>query len=64
MAITIVGESAEARKQAVCGNCGAVLEYTLADTTVETVRDYGGGSDTYRRLNCPRCGNTITVRFY
>lgn len=61
MAIRIIGEDDKVRRVATCTNCAAVLEYTKADTRVENVRDYGGGSDDYRRLQCPRCHTILTV---
>jgi RNase P subunit RPR2 len=64
MAIKVVGQQhPSAVKRVVCKNCGAELEYTLADTHTETHRDYGGGSDTYRILQCPPCGNKINLGY-
>ena len=48
-------------KRAICRNCGVTLEYTPNDTRLEVVGDYGGGRDTYRRIDCPKCHSVITV---
>lgn len=61
MTVRIVGEAPEAVRKTTCSNCAAVLEFTDADTRKETHHDYGGGSDTYRVLICPRCSNKIHV---
>jgi RNase P subunit RPR2 len=61
MAIKIVGKDKQAVKTTTCKNCASILEYTHADTQREVRRDYGGGSDTYRFLTCPRCGETVNV---
>lgn len=61
MTVRVVGEAPEVTKRATCKNCGAILEYTPSDTTTETHRDYGGGSDTYRILHCPRCSERIIL---
>lgn len=42
-------------KRTTCYHCRSVLEYNYADITPESVRDYGGGSDTYYRIVCPVC---------
>lgn len=64
MAIKVIGEDTTKIKRTTCSNCSAILEYTLADTTIQTERDYTGCADTYRRLKCPRCNNKITVSMY
>ena len=46
MAVTVIGEDADKKKRTTCLNCAAILEYALADTRTETVKDYGGGSET------------------
>jgi RNase P subunit RPR2 len=48
-------------KQCVCKNCGATLEYTPQDILRRTVRDYGGGSDTYNYISCPNCNKEVTI---
>jgi hypothetical protein len=64
MAVTVIGEDADRKKRTSCRKCAAILEYTLSDTRTETVKDYGGGSDTYRRLDCPRCKAVLDVPMY
>lgn len=64
MAIKIIGDDADKKRRATCGCCSAILEYTQADTKTYTVRDYGGGSDTHRRIVCPRCKEPLTVPLF
>lgn len=64
MAVEVIGESDKAKKETTCSNCAAILRYTLADTKTETRTDYGGGSDTYRVLECPKCHKKIDVELY
>lgn len=61
MAIKIIGTDDQHVKQVSCRKCASRLEYTLSDTTTYTSYDYGGGSDTYRSLRCPKCGYDINV---
>lgn len=63
MAIKIIdpNPSPQVVKQCICRNCGVTLEYTPADTRKQTIRDYGGGSDTYKFIDCPKCGEAINV---
>jgi DNA-directed RNA polymerase subunit RPC12/RpoP len=49
-------------KHAICDNCGVKLEYVPADVKSSTHRDYGGGSDTYRSIVCPKCSHQVSVR--
>ncbi len=48
-------------KRAICKNCGATLEYVPADTYPLTHHDYGGGSDTYDYIDCPKCSQAVRV---
>lgn len=61
MTIKIIGEDKTKAKRTTCANCAALLEYTIADTETKLIRDYGGGSDTYRFLVCPRCQAKLSV---
>lgn len=49
-------------KDVVCRKCGAKLEYVPNDVKEKTVHDYGGGSDSYRWIDCPQCNNQVQVR--
>ena len=51
-------------KEVICRNCGATLEYVPADITQETHHDYGGGSDTYYFIDCPKCNQQVSVKRY
>lgn len=66
MAIKIINDVPDSSvvKRIICKNCGVGLEYTPSDTYTETIKDYGGGSETYRRINCPKCQVRITVKYY
>lgn len=48
-------------KETICRNCGATLSYVPADIQNKTVRDYGGGSDSYYFIKCPPCGHEVHV---
>lgn len=48
-------------KQVVCRNCGATLEYVPADVQKKMDYDYSGSSGYYHYVQCPPCGNEITV---
>lgn len=48
-------------KEVVCHNCGATLEYVPADVKSKYVRDYGGGGDTVKTIQCPNCSHTVDV---
>lgn len=49
-------------KEHICQNCGATLEYTPNDVKSEVHSDYGGGSDTYKSIRCPKCNSKEFVR--
>ena len=51
-------------KEVVCKNCGSLLEYVPKDIQNKTVKDYGGGSDTYYFITCPPCGEKVYVKPY
>lgn len=43
------------KKEVICYSCKCVLEYTYYDTREVRHTDYGGGTDTYRGIDCPVC---------
>lgn len=57
----IVGRDEKAVKQVTCRNCAARIEYTASETTSHVHHDYGGGSDTYYYLKCPKCSEDINL---
>ena len=40
-------------------DCGATIEYSIAECREEYRKDYDGSGDTYRVLRCPNCGKDI-----
>jgi len=48
-------------KKTICKNCGVTIEYTPDEIKSKIVGDYGGGSDVYHFLQCPKCNHTIYV---
>jgi len=48
-------------KEIVCKNCGATLQYVPKDIESEIHHDYGGGSDEFRFIKCPPCGQKVGV---
>ena len=61
MTVKVIGENENKLKRTTCSHCAAILEYALVDTETKVIRDYGGGSDTYRFLTCPRCKEKVSV---
>lgn len=59
---TIVGEDQSAKKQATCGNCGAVLEYTPSEVRAYHGTDMSGGPDGKEWIVCPRCTRDVIIR--
>lgn len=49
-------------KQIVCRNCGVTLEYTPNDVMERIDRDYGGGSELFRYIPCPKCNHKQGMR--
>lgn len=49
-------------KEAICRNCGAVLQYTPVDVKEDYWSDYTGGKDYYKYITCPPCGHKVTVK--
>lgn len=64
--VTVKSPKPVKTKTVVCENCGYELEYTGEDVRSYNKTDYGGGSDTYYYITCPRpsCGKTTNVRRY
>lgn len=51
-------------KEVVCRNCGATLNYVPKDIKERIEGDYTGGRDVYRYIECPPCGNQVSVKGY
>jgi len=51
-------------KEVVCRNCGATLNYVPLDIKERTVSDYTGDRDIISYIECPPCGNQVTVKGY
>lgn len=64
--VKVISEKPIKTKTIVCPNCGYDLEYTGEDVRSHTASDYGGGSDTYYHIVCPRnsCNHKIFVKSY
>lgn len=63
MAVKVVSDRPIRTKKVICSNCGYELEYTGEDVKSYTKTDYGGGTDEYHHITCPRiiCGETTNV---
>lgn len=59
--VRVLGEAPEMFKQTVCKHCAAKLEYTLSEVRQQTVKDYGGGSDLVKWIDCPRCTSKVIL---
>lgn len=46
-------------KQRTHSSCDAVIEYFENEVETRIESDYGGGSDTYKYLKCPHCGQMM-----
>ena len=59
MAVIVISMST---KQVTCHSCKSILEYKYHDTYTKRFTDYGGGSETYRGIDCPVCKSFVEVR--
>lgn len=60
--VKIVGVDPGAIKRVTCKKCASILEYTQSEVQSYIYYDYGGGSDTYYSIECPKCTNNVNVR--
>jgi len=62
--VTIVNKEPHSSvvKEVICRNCGATLSYVPMEVKEKTYKDYGGGSDTERWIDCPNCNNKQGVK--
>lgn len=49
-------------KEIICKNCGVTLEYVPIDVKEEHGRDYSGGSDGCKYINCPNCMKRVIIK--
>jgi len=49
-------------KRKICHHCGATLEYVPNDVKEYSGRDYSGGPDGKKWIDCPNCGEEVTLR--
>lgn len=65
---TVIGYDDTAKSRVTCKSrtqkpgCGAIIEYTRLDVKSYSGTDYGGGSDGREWIECPGCGQDITLR--
>jgi len=66
MSVTIIDEKPDSSviKQVICKQCGVKLEYTPFDLKRESRTDYTGGSSIYEWIDCPKCGNNLTINVH
>ncbi len=64
--VTVISEKPVKVARVICPNCGYELEYTGVDVNSYQKTDYGGGTDTYYYITCPRppCGEQVNVSKY
>ena len=60
----IIGKDNKINKRATCGECSSIIEYVPIEMKSYVHHDYGGGSDTIYYIDCPQCGNKVTVKRY
>lgn len=51
-------------KETICRNCGSTLQYVPRDIKERIEGDYTGGRDVYHYIECPECGDNVTVKGY
>jgi hypothetical protein len=59
MAVKVISLS---KKEVTCHSCKSVLEYVYYDTREVRHTDYGGGTDTYRGIDCPVCKSFVETK--
>lgn len=66
MVVRVISDKPIKTKKCTCTKCGYELEYTGEDVSFYNHTDYGGGSDTYYFIICPRetCKEKIFVSKY
>lgn len=66
MVVRVLSDKPVKTKKCICTKCGYELEYTGEDIVSYNKTDYGGGTDTYYYIVCPRvkCSEKIFVPRY
>lgn len=57
----VIGFDKSVEKQITCRKCSAIVTYVPNEIVKRYIKDYGGGGDTWKYIQCPNCGNEITV---
>jgi ribosomal protein S27AE len=52
----------DVKKQVVCGECGATLEYVPNEVKSYSGTDKSGGPDGCEWVNCPNCSKRAIIR--
>lgn len=60
--VKVVGRDEKEVHKKTCKTCASVLEYTLDEVQSFVHKDYGGGSDTYYYIDCPKCTEKVYVK--
>ena len=59
--VTVVGHDPQAVKTVTCKECAAKLEYTLSEVKAYHGKDYSGGQDGHKWIDCPKCCNKVIL---
>lgn len=59
--VTVKSSTPTKTKEIACSKCTYLLEYTGEDVETRTVHDYGGGSEVFSWIVCPRCNQDVSV---
>lgn len=62
--VKVVGIDDKHVHKVTCKKCSSILEYVLSEVKSFTHYDYGGGSDLYYYIDCPKCNNKVYVKGY
>lgn len=60
--VRVIGQDKNSFLYVTCRNCASELEYTPHEVKKEWISDYGGGRDEYKHIQCPHCGQKVTVK--
>lgn len=59
-----IGTDKKFIKTITCKNCASIIEYTLQEIKEVNGRDYSGGADGCRYIDCPECSKRILLEVW
>lgn len=58
----VIGTDPKVEKEISCRGCGSKIAYVQNDVKRHDGTDYSGGPDGREWIDCPSCGEEITIR--